>query len=230
MLTPSQGRLVEDNLGLAQHLAWAAARRIGIEKQDFDDLLSVAYEGLAMAAAKFDPSRADVVDGVPDTARAFSGYARRRINGAILDWMRQRDPVPRKKRAIYRRVEEANGRARSPEEVSDLVGLPSEAIRSLVVYVTQTTRPVALSLVQDAPGIEPSTKDDVLGNRICEAMVAEYDELPPTQQVIVALRIFEGRSYRDIAGELGVTVLQIRVLFDQAVVRMHGAMVREATG
>lgn len=229
-LTPVQAKLVEDNLGLAQHLAWAAVHRGNIAPQDYDDVLSVAYEGLSMAAARFDPSRADVVDGVPDLAGAFSGYARTRINGAILDWQRQRDPVSRKKRALYRKVEEMNGQVRDPDRVADLIGMPPESIRSLIVYVTQTTRPVALSDVQDTPGLEPSVGEEVFGNRITAAMVVEYDDLPPIQQQVVALRIFAAKSFRDVAAEVHMPVSIVRVLFDQAVLRMHAAMVREATG
>jgi RNA polymerase sigma factor FliA len=77
-------RLIEQNLDYARRLAARMARRLP-RSVDVEELESDAFLGLMRAAAGFDPGR-----GV-----AFTTYASTRINGAMLDGLRERAHVPR---------------------------------------------------------------------------------------------------------------------------------------
>ena len=69
---------------------WYISRARGALYAHADDVRSAAIEGLVRAAHAYVPSR-----GVP-----FPGYARRRIEGAVLDWSRDNDHLSRHFRAL----------------------------------------------------------------------------------------------------------------------------------
>jgi RNA polymerase sigma factor (sigma-70 family) len=227
-LTTAQVKLVEDNIALAKHLALAAMQR-GIQEQDFDDVVAVAFEGLSLAAANFDPSRANVVDGKPDVAKAFSGYARLRINGAIVDWQRRQDNVPRLKRAVYQKLEANGDLGRTPEELADLTGMAPRVIQLLVFHVHRMSRPVMLSGIEDLDGpVLSDVSDDVFAKRLLDAFGDAFDALDHLQRVIISMRYYEGKSFRNIAAEVGVSRYAVSANHQAAVEIIHAAMLREA--
>lgn len=79
------------HLHMARLIAIRVARRLP-RHVEIGDVISAAYLGLADAAMRFKPER-----GVP-----FGAYARRRILGAILDDLRERDMLPRLARRAVR--------------------------------------------------------------------------------------------------------------------------------
>jgi RNA polymerase sigma factor for flagellar operon FliA len=89
--------LAIDHMKLVQKIAYRLTTVLPLAIEQ-DDLEGAGYIGLVQASRSFDPSK-----GVP-----FSAYARRRIRGAILDWLRKNDWLPRGEREkIDARGEEA---------------------------------------------------------------------------------------------------------------------------
>ena len=86
-MTPEQADLCERHLDLARLVA-AATLRGKPSNITYDDLLGAAYEGLVQAALSYDPSKSD----------SFVSWARRRLNGAVLDALRREDLLPRSQR------------------------------------------------------------------------------------------------------------------------------------
>lgn len=78
MTTIEREKLVLDYIPLANKLAWDR-KKITPPNVTFDDLKSAAYMGLVDAANKYDAER-----GTP-----FGAYARIRIVGEIIDYLRQ---------------------------------------------------------------------------------------------------------------------------------------------
>lgn len=238
-LTNEQRALVDRNIGLARMLALEAWRKN--PGQDRDDLISAAYLGLVKAAGMFDPSRANVVDGVPDLAGAFAGYARRKITGEIMEWQRKCDHVPKRKRSVYKTLEAmGHGNGRSPEELSDLTGMPVERIRAVIAAVEYRRVPLGGSywspdgddseiVVGDDPASSSTVDSQALEVRIRNAVVLVFDDLTDTQQVIVALRYYEGMDLTAIAATLGIRLTIVRAEHAEAVLLLHEAMVREAS-
>lgn len=239
-LTDAQRVLVEKNLDLAHHLALVSWRR-NPHLQDKDDFVAVAYEGLVTAASRFDPSRAALVDGVPDLAGAFSGYARRRIQGSILDWQRKRDHVPKRQRSTYKELQSLGlGQGRSPMELSDLTGMPVQRIRMIIAAVES---PV-LSLTRDVPLSEESgaplssqwqlpdkhqVESDVMGDAILHGVVSAWDDLPDLQRLVIAMRYYAGLDLTTVAQELGIRLSTVRVAHSEGLLFLHTAMMREAS-
>lgn len=236
-LTPIQRDLVEKNLDLAHHLALTVWRR-NQDAIDKAEIISVAYEGLTLAASRFDPERAEIKDGIPDIEGAFSGYARRRINGIILDWQRSRDHVPRRQRSTYKELQSHGyGDGRTASELADLTGLEETKIRLVVAAVEHA--PVAfMDVPRDeeepvAGGAWLSSTDHVeetaLASRIQEIVTATFDSLTDFQRLVIALRYYEGEDLTTIATVLETTLSNVRVAHSEAILFLHAAMVSEAS-
>lgn len=79
-LTDEQRRLVEEHAGLAEWIAARAYRRMRLRgSHDFAEVVQEARVGLCQAAAAFDPAR----------GAKFATFARPRIAGAVVDWVRR---------------------------------------------------------------------------------------------------------------------------------------------
>lgn len=229
-LTSEQRDLVEANLDLAHHLALSSWRRRPIS-QDKDDYVSAAYEGLISAARKFDPARANVVNGVADVTGAFSGYARQWINGSIMEWQRARDHVPKKQRSTYRTLQAlGHGGGRSPEDLSELTGMPEDRIRLIVAAVESP----AISLnPMDREDLGPThsspVEQRVMAIKIQQAFVRRWDALPDLQRLVIALRYYEGITLIEVSELIEVRISVVRDAHAEALMALHEAMVTEAS-
>src|SRR6478735_11911350 len=103
-------RLVMEHVGLVKTLAQRLAQRLP-SQVEISDLISVGVLGLIDAAARYKPTL-----GVP-----FDAFARRRVQGAMLDSLRDLDWAPRSLRRLRRDVDAAIAASRrrlgrEPEE------------------------------------------------------------------------------------------------------------------
>src|SRR3954452_13850288 len=125
-LPPNPDELVQQHLPLVHHVVADMIAR-GPRHLPRDELTSAALFGLVQAARAFDPSR-----GV-----TFDRYARRRMQGALLDDLRSRDWASRGVRATARKVRSATdeltlalGRTPTATEAGEAAGLsPAEVSR-----------------------------------------------------------------------------------------------------
>src|ERR671913_1308853 len=103
-------RLVMEHVPLVKTMAQRLAQRLP-SQVEVSDLVSVGVIGLIDAAGRYKPA-----SGVP-----FDAFARRRVQGAMLDSLRDLDWAPRSLRRMRRDVDSAMGNLRrrlnrEPEE------------------------------------------------------------------------------------------------------------------
>jgi RNA polymerase sigma factor (sigma-70 family) len=196
-------------------LAYQAARKFGdARSMDYRELLYAAYCGLVQARDGFDESK----------GFRFSTYAVTRINGAILDFLREE-----RGRHITKRIWELNKSAarlrkrlhRNPNdyELADDLGIPVERVNRWM-YQRQFMNPGNLdALVGDGSS---RLKDFVpdgnpLPDELCEQ--AETRELIqaglarlPNREREVLERTASGETHVEIARSLGVSPSRISQL------------------
>lgn len=224
-LTDYQKRLVQDNVDLAHYLAQVAWAR-NPERLDIDELVSAAHQGLISAALKFDPS---MMDEGSTEAKHFSGYARQRIRGAILDWMRNQDHVPRNKRISYKSFQKAGlGSGKSIEEISDITNVSVEKIKNIVQVVEATSFSLDSEYLPTELLAEDSVEGTAAENRMRAAMVSQWNLLTPLQQIIVSLRYYSGLEFPAIAVELQLRLGLVRQEHEDAVLILHSALKQSA--
>lgn len=186
-------QLVLENLGLAAVIAGKMAKRLP-RHLDPQDIQQDARLGLIYAAAKYDTRR----------NTSFSGYARRRIGGAVLDGLRQTDHLSRGARARIKAegTEPAAGplQLAAPEEIPGGLLAPDQYAagreRQLLLATAIETLPVRLRIVLCAYYRGGKTMREI-GNRlgVNESRVSQLH----ARALHLLRRYFEQRGFTSYA-------------------------------
>jgi RNA polymerase sigma factor for flagellar operon FliA len=199
--------LVRQHLPLVHHVVADMIARVP-RHIPRDELTSAALFGLVQAARAFDPSR-----GV-----TFDRYARRRMQGALLDDLRSRDWASRGVRAAARKVRSvtdeltvALGRTPTNVEAGAAAGLSANEVSRLNEDVHRATVLNYDSVFRDSEDCDAlSTVDADPGEVILRRERRAYlrdavAALPERLRVVVVGCFFEERPMLELAKELGVT-------------------------
>jgi RNA polymerase sigma factor for flagellar operon FliA len=195
---------------------------------DRAELESAGNLGLVEAARRFDPTQ-----GVP-----FGPYAKRRIQGAMLDHLRSTDWAPRSVRALAREVERAEqrlavtiGRSPNDEEMAIAIGVDELVLSQLRGLVSRGSM-VAIAYQDD--NARWTWRADCLHDR-CAPTPDEHVEfaelrgyvrdalhrLPERHRVMTVGYYLEGRTFEELADLLSITVSRASQLRSEAVTMMR---------
>jgi len=228
----SHEEIVDAYLPLVRLVAERIHRRLppGI---DVGSLIHSGIVGLLEALQRYDPKR-----GV-----AFQTYARYRIQGEIMEYLRSLDWVSRSVRAWGRRVSAARtrltgkfGREASPEEMAKELGVSLEEYYRVDQKVNDAT---LLSLEDLSVASEEEWRraqekfahnpfQDPLvcveGKDLVEKLASAIDTLPERERLVVTLYYHEELTLREIGEMLGLTEGRICQIHSQAVLRLRQAL------
>ncbi len=192
---------------------------------ELEDLVSCGIMGLMDSIASFDLDR-----GVK-----FATYCSRRIRGAILDELRERDWVPRIVRNRMRRVDEARkaleaqlGREPNTEELAKEMNLPPEEF-SRVVNDTNHSVFISLSRPRNETDSHKDLREiDVLEDKRARDPIIDMQKkdikelimrgLSRAERLIVLLYYYEEMTMK----EIGMTL----DLSESRVSQMHSAIIK----
>jgi len=196
---------------------------------DRGELRRAGALGLVEAARRWDPAR-----GVP-----FEGYAVVRIRGAILDAARADDLVPRRLRALSRRIDAAEqmllselGRRPSQGELAQQAGITEEELRRIRAMLARLS-PLALDrstgdqhedgrLVDLLVDLRENEPDELLEHRELLGYLHDaVDLLSDRHRTVILGTFFDGRSAVQLAQELGVTESRVSQLRTEAISQLR---------
>lgn len=229
--TPPQASNVEDklvraNLALVHYAVNEMIARLP-RHISRDELVSAALLGLAQAARSYNA----------DKGVSFEHFARRRIRGALLDELRDRDWASRSVRSHARSLQRVTddltnelGRMPDPGEVENRLGLSAGEISKLYEDVHRAT-----VLHYDALFLESDHSEAIAEREGGPTQILEAREtrgyladaivaLPERLRVVVVGYFFDERPMQDIADELGVTESRISQMRAEALVLLREAM------
>lgn len=217
--TLARERLVRRHLPLVRSLA----RRHAHRGELLEDLVQVGCVGLIEAIDRFDPER----------GASLASYAAPTISGHIRHHLRDRSAclrVPRQVGELRARVGVSRERltrrlSRPPtvEELAQEAGLgQDEVVRGL--EAERALVPVTL------PDAEPGAPDpfDAVADRVL--LSTGLRALGARERRIVHLRFFAGLSQAEIAGEVGLSQVQVCRLLRSSLARMRAALGAEDPG
>lgn len=204
---PDIEMLVRGNVGLVRSVA-ADFRRRTPRQIVFDDLLSAGLDGLFGAARTF-----DVSFGVP-----FGAHARRRIRGAIEDWLRAQSPLRRVRMGHARRHARtvktfyaAHGRPPGDVELHGLLAGPRQT--------TPTLKGLEAADGKAAPPSRPGRPS--LEER--EAFAWRLRGCTRQEQLTLTLFFVEGMNLVEIARALGYVPSHASRQMSDVLARMRAA-------
>jgi RNA polymerase sigma factor for flagellar operon FliA len=231
----TRDRLVMEHVGLVKTMAQRLAMRLPAQVE-VSDLVSVGVLGLIDAAGRYKPSL-----GVP-----FDAFARRRVQGAMLDSLRDLDWAPRSLRRMRRDVDSAMGNLRrklnrEPEEkeiaaemgmtlpdyekaIEQLRTLDIGAIRSLDAPSEDGTSRIELC-VDPSEGVVTQLERKELRAHLAKAI----EQLPERERQILALYFEEELTLAEIGQVIGVGESRVSQLRSLALARLR-TLLRESLG
>lgn len=208
MLSPEQRKLIEDRVGLAKaigHRAWS-----NLSGYERDEVISWALKGLVDAAVRWPAYCAEHgYDMYGETAQSwFNTYATRRINGSIIDTLRQLDLATRRERAIVKTI---IGKGvdlyspwehESPETIAAGTGIPLADVQAAVSALLR----VPLSLTEASEAVEVpdprSVESEALAANLAGRVAALVAALPPLHQRVLILSVHLGWPDAEVAAAL----------------------------
>ena len=201
--------LVTENMGLI----WSIVRRFAGRGYEMEDLFQIGSIGLMKAIDKFDLTM-DV---------KLSTYAVPMITGEIRRFLRDDGMIkvsrPLKELAMRtamarEKLEFSLGREPTLEEIAQAVGASREEVAASMeagAEVESIYRPVSK---EDEHGgclldkiVEPNAENDKLLNRI--VLEELLRSLNPQEKQIILGRYFENKTQSAIAGDLGISQVQV---------------------
>jgi RNA polymerase sigma factor for flagellar operon FliA len=228
-------RLVMEHVPLVKTLAQRLAHRLP-SQVEVSELVSVGVLGLIDAAGRYKPST-----GVP-----FDAFARRRVQGAMLDSLRELDWAPRSLRRLRRDVDSAivNARRRlgkEPEE-SDIAAEMGLSVADYEKSI-ESLRTLELGAVRslDAPGedgmarlemcIDPSegAVAQLERKELRAHLATAIESLPERERHILALYYEEELTLAEIGEVIGVGESRVSQLRSLALSRLRASL-RESLG
>jgi RNA polymerase sigma factor for flagellar operon FliA len=231
----ARDRLVMEHVPLVKTLAQRLAQRLPAQVE-VSDLMSVGVLGLIDAAGRYKPTI-----GVP-----FDAFARRRVQGAMLDSLRDLDWAPRSLRRMRRDVDAAMiaarrklGREPHEAEIATELGLTVAdyqktleqlrtldigAIRSLDAPSEDGTPRIELC-VDPSEGVFAQLERQELRVHLARAI----EQLPERERQILALYFEEELTLAEIGEVIGVTESRVSQLRTLALSRLR-TLLRQSLG
>jgi RNA polymerase sigma factor for flagellar operon FliA len=220
--------LVTEHLPLAHFAVNAVASRISLPTHvSREDLVSCAHVALVEVARRFDPS----------AGASFATYALARLQGAVLDELRNSDWASRSVRAAARRTDAAAdalsmalGRPPTKEELAASLGVPRSELDALQVDVH---RAVMVSIDADnggdgssldLPDTGASPERTVLRRERGRHLEDAIRALPDRLDEVIERNFFGDESLTKIAEDLGVTLSRVSQMRARALTLLHAAM------
>lgn len=235
VLTPQASYLDRDQLviahvGLVKALAHRLAQRLPAQVE-MTDLISVGVMGLIDAAGRYRPSM-----GVP-----FDAFARRRVQGAMLDALRDLDWAPRSLRRMRRELDGAVAKLRSElkrEPTEDEVAGQMQMTPAEYDKAMDQVRTLDVGAVRqlDATGEDGQPllelcidadegPDAQLERKELRALLAKAIlELPERERQILALYYEEEMTMAEIGAVIGVCESRVSQLRSLALSRLRSGL------
>ncbi len=197
-----------------------------------DDLESVGLLGVLQALDGYDPEH-----GTP-----FISYAYGRIHGALVDYLRSIDALPRERRRRLAEAQHAKevlrqhlGREPMDHEISEHLEISISDYHRLL---NDAQRRFALSLYSstaydsDQAALDTIPNDDALEafeqvdqNSLHDYIAVLVRELPEREQTILALYYFENLKLREIAQILSLTEARISQILSKILATLRARLI-----
>jgi len=208
----SQDQLAVQYLPAVKAMAYRLKERLP-SNVDVSDLVSIGAEEIIKLARRYDESVND----------SFWGYAKKRIYGAMLDYLRSLDVISRGDRRLIKEIEKRSLEyiAEHDEEPSDeyLAEVMGEEIAKIKKARYATEIYSLMPLDEQLPVFsDSSTASHVAEDELIEIIKGLLSEMNEREQLIIQLYYFEELNLKEISEVLEITESRISQII-KAIIR-----------
>lgn len=192
-----------------------------------DDMINQGIIALIDAVEKFDPT----------LGNKFETFASLKIRGAVIDFMRKQDWVPRNQRSLSKELDEVygelyamNGSEPTKEELADRMNINVEQLEKILQQrhnsiilsyeeVIDEKMMVASPLIfnqSDKDSPEAGLLYEELRGQLAEAI----DALNEKERLVVSLYYYESLKLKEIAAILEITESRVSQIHSAAIIKL----------
>lgn len=213
----------------------SAMRNIYTKFADFDDIVNEGFITLIGAIEQFDLSK----------KVKFETFASIKLRGAVIDYVRKHDWIPRSSRHMAKLIEEMSaklsselGRAATDAEIAQGLNITEQRYYQALSDVNAS---FTLSYEQLLFETEFDLADD-LGDGVTQAerqlfleelkgvMAEQIDRLTEKERLVVSLFYYEQLKFSDIAKILEISPSRVSQLHSQALLKLKSVIVKYQSG
>lgn len=225
----SMQEIVDNSLPGVRYLANRIASRLPAHV-DVEDLVQVGLVGLLQSADRYDPDR-----GVK-----FQTYANRRVEGAMLDYLRSLDWRPRSVRRRGRELEQAMssaeqrlGESASQEELAQEMGVSAAELDHWIrdacssgewhstTFGEHGSDEASRDLLAEIVDPSESPEETVTRQEMLRVMAEAVNGLPDKERLVLSMYYYEHSTMKEIGSVLGVRQGRVSQLHAQAIERLR---------
>lgn len=222
-------RLILEHLPLVKAIAGHIQKSIPVHIE-LDDLVHAGTMGLFDAATKYREDR----------EVSFVIYAKHRIRGSILDFMRQMDCASRDLRKRQKQMEIVTreltaklGRMPLETEIAEAMGLTTRQWQCFMVDLRSITGAVAQQKIdheKEQPALDPPASPAEAPDRLCARAELRarlglvLKDLPARQRQVLELYYEGDHTMREIGEKLRVNESRISQIHKSALARMQATL------
>jgi RNA polymerase sigma factor for flagellar operon FliA len=208
-----QDSLAVEYLPAVKKLAYRMKSRLPLSV-DFDDLVAVATEELIKVSRRYDPKQ----------NYNFWGYARKRVEGAMLDYLRSLDIVSRGNRKIIKDIEkevenyyQKNQIEPTDEYLAEVLNLPLEKIqKARIAGDIYNVMPIEEQLE-----VFDNINKKIEEEELIEIIKKELSKMDKREQMVIQLYYFEELSLKEISEILDISESRISQIHKSVVRRIR---------
>lgn len=220
-----RNEIVLKNLGLVRACA-LSLRNTFIKFGEVDDVINEGVIALMDAIETFDPTK----------GAKFETYASLKVRGAIIDYVRKQDWVPRPVRKFARDLDKANSilynqydRVPTNSELAEYLGITEE---KLLKGMADASNTVTLSFeellyednFEESGASTEGTDSRLLRQELREVTARAINSLKEKERQVITLYYYKNMKYSDIAKVIGVSESRVCQINTKAILSLKAAL------
>lgn len=192
-----------------------------------DDMINQGMIALIDAVEKFDPHMGN----------KFETFASLKIKGAIIDFMRKQDWVPRNQRTLVKELNAAYesmyaelGREPTKQELATKMSVSEDQLDKIMqkrhnAMVLSYEEAINEKMMVASPLMTENRESDapeagILQDELKSKLAEAINDLNEKERQVVSLYYYESLKLKDIAGILGITESRVSQIHSAAIMKM----------
>lgn len=220
-----RNEIVLKNLGLVR-VCVLSLRNTYMKHCDADDVINEGVIALMGAIESFDPAK----------GAKFETYASIKVRGAVIDYVRRQDWVPRPVRKFARDLDKANvilynqyNRVPTNAELAEYLGISEEKLlRGMADAANAVTLSFEELLYEDnfeEPAQGSETADSgLLRDELREITARAINNLKEKERQVITLYYYKNMKYSDIAKVIGVSESRVCQINTKAILNLKAVL------